>query len=109
MAENPDRIIDARLTRLPHCAQALGAADQPEVHAYDHIDLPPIKPIITRINRYHGIVRAAAGMLVPPTLRLSAGISSGQSFVRILPSPGDIQASAEVLVEIASGSSVWRP
>ncbi|MEE3499904.1 IS66 family transposase [Acidiphilium acidophilum] len=54
LAENPDRIIDARLTACPHCAQALGAADQPEVHAYDHIDLPPIKPIITRINRYHG-------------------------------------------------------
>ena len=51
LAENPDRIIDARLTACPHCAHALSAADQPEVHAYDHIDLPPIKPMITRAAR----------------------------------------------------------
>jgi len=55
LAENPDRVINARLTACPHCAHALGSADQPEIHAYDHIDLPPIKPIVTRINRYHGI------------------------------------------------------
>jgi transposase len=26
-----------------------------EIHAYDHIDLPPIQPIVTRIHRHHGI------------------------------------------------------
>ena len=31
LAENPDRIIDARLTACPHCAHALGAADQPDI------------------------------------------------------------------------------
>ena len=34
LAENPDRIIDARLTACPHCAHALGAADQSDIHAY---------------------------------------------------------------------------
>jgi len=36
------------------CGTALSAADQPDVFAYDHIDLPPIKPITTRINLHKG-------------------------------------------------------
>lgn len=55
LAENPDRVIEARLTACPNCDHALDAADQSEIHAYDHIDLPPIKPIVTRINRHHGV------------------------------------------------------
>lgn len=55
LAERPDRIIEARLAACPHCAHALGAADQPDLHAYDHIDLPPLSPIVTRINRHRGV------------------------------------------------------
>jgi hypothetical protein len=32
------------------CGAALSPADQPDVFAYDLIDLPPIKPVTTRIN-----------------------------------------------------------
>ena len=52
LAEYPDRIIEATLATCPHCDRALGAADITGVHAYDHIDLPPIRPIVTRINRH---------------------------------------------------------
>ncbi len=38
----------------PHCAHALTAADQSGLHAYDHIDLPPIRPIVTRVHRHRG-------------------------------------------------------
>ena len=55
LAEHPDRIIEATLAACPHCAHALGAADLPEIHAYDHIDLPPLRPIVTRINRHRGV------------------------------------------------------
>jgi len=41
LAEHPDRIIEATLTACPHCANALSAADQPGIHAYDHIEWPP--------------------------------------------------------------------
>ena len=54
LAEHPDHTIEAMLDACPHCDQALSPADQPDVHAYDHIDLPPIRPITTRINRHHG-------------------------------------------------------
>ena len=55
LAERPDRIIEATLAACPHCAHALGPADQREIHAYDHIDLPPLSPIVTRINRHRGV------------------------------------------------------
>jgi transposase len=54
LSENPDRVVETRAATCPHCDHALSAADQPEFHAYDHIDLPPIKPVVTRIHRHRG-------------------------------------------------------
>jgi transposase len=51
LAEHPDVTIEATLAACPHCDHALDPADMTDIHAYDHIDLPPIRPIITRINR----------------------------------------------------------
>ncbi len=55
LAERPDRIIAATLAACPHCAHPFGPADLPDIHAYDHIDLPPLRPIVTRINRHRGV------------------------------------------------------
>ena len=55
LAEHPDRIIEATLAACPHCAHAFGPADLLDIHAYDHIDLPPLRPIVTRVNRHRGI------------------------------------------------------
>jgi transposase len=55
LAEHPDRIIEATLAACPHCDHVLGPADMTGIHAYDHLDLPPIRPIVTRINRHRGV------------------------------------------------------
>ncbi len=55
LAAHPDHVIEATLATCPHCEHALGLADQPDIHAYDHIDLPPISPVVTRINRHRGV------------------------------------------------------
>jgi transposase len=55
LTEHPDRIIEATLGACPHCAHALGPTDLADIHAYDHIDLPPLRPIVTRINRHRGV------------------------------------------------------
>jgi transposase len=55
LAEHPDRIIEATLAACPHCDHALGPADMSDIHAYDHVDLPPIRPIVTRIHRRRGV------------------------------------------------------
>jgi len=55
LAAHPGHVIEATLATCPHCEHALGLADQPDIHAYDHIDLPPISPVVTRINRHRGV------------------------------------------------------
>jgi len=55
LATHPDHVIEATLATCPHCEHALGLADHPDIHAYDHIDLPPISPVVTRINRHRGV------------------------------------------------------
>src|SRR5271167_5039726 len=55
LAPSPDRIVESVAERCPHCNHALAAADQPGFHAYDHIELPPLRPVITRIHRHRGV------------------------------------------------------
>jgi transposase len=55
LAPNPDRIVESFADCCPHCNHALTPADQSGVHAYDHIELPPIHPVITRVHRHRGV------------------------------------------------------
>src|ERR1700679_1191443 len=55
LSETPDRVVEARAQACPHCDHALSAEDQPAFHAYDHIELPPIKPVVTRVHRHRGV------------------------------------------------------
>jgi transposase len=55
LAEHPDRIIESLAAACPHCAHPLTPADQPGFHAYDHIALPPLRPVVTRVHRYRGV------------------------------------------------------
>ena len=68
LSAHPDRIIAATLAACPHCDHPLGAAEQSGIHAYDHIDLPPIRPVVTRVNRHRGVCpccRKRFGAAVP--------------------------------------------
>jgi transposase len=55
LAPSPDRIVETLAERCPHCHHALTAVDQSGFHAYDHIELPPIRPVITRVHRHRGM------------------------------------------------------
>jgi len=54
LADNPDRIVESLAQCCPHCAHELSPDDQPGFHAYDHIELPAIRPVVTRIQRHRG-------------------------------------------------------
>ena len=60
LSEHPDRIIEATLSACPHCACVLGSADQPDTHAYDHIELPAISPLVWAFGPAAGTVRIEA-------------------------------------------------
>lgn len=53
LAENPDATREI-YAETCSCGAALSPADQPDAFAYDHIDLPPIRPVTTRINLHKG-------------------------------------------------------
>ena len=54
LAETPDQMVIAKPAHCQHCRTALTDADQRLAQRYDKIDLPPIKPIVTRVERYAG-------------------------------------------------------
>jgi transposase len=54
LTEHPDRLVETLAEACPHCDHALSPDDQTGFHAYDHIELPPIKPVVTRIHRHRG-------------------------------------------------------
>ena len=51
---DPDRIIDAALDACPHCAAAFPVEQQSPQQVYDRIELPPIKPDVTRVRLFGG-------------------------------------------------------
>jgi len=51
---NPDHVCEVYAKACTGCGTRLSEADQPDVQAYDHIDLPPIKPVTTRVNLHRG-------------------------------------------------------
>lgn len=57
LAERPDRTERVMAATCCHCGTDV--ADQPQRcrHRYDHIDLPPIRPIVTRIELFGGRCR----------------------------------------------------
>ena len=50
----PDRVVDAALDACPHCAAAFPVEQQTAQQVYDRIELPPIRPDVTRVRLFGG-------------------------------------------------------
>src|SRR5512135_2801833 len=57
LTETPDKTERRLVETCPHCGTAVTAADQRCRHRYDHIDLPDIRPVVTRIEVFGGRCR----------------------------------------------------
>jgi transposase len=75
LAADPDHVVEADAETCPHCAHTLSQADRSEMVAHDHIELPPIRPVITRIHRHRGVCPACQGRFCAP-----AGLEAGSPF-----------------------------
>jgi transposase len=74
LSERPDKVTETFAATCPHCAHALSAADQPAFQAYDHIELPPIRPVVTRIHRHRGLCpRCRRAFCAPPPAGMAPG------------------------------------
>ena len=49
------RVTARRIAHCRHCGTDLSSVAQTPFHAYDHIELPPIKPDVTRVTLYRGL------------------------------------------------------
>jgi len=74
---NPDRIVDARLDVCPHCAAAWPAAPQTPQLVYDRIELPPIRPEVTRVQLFGGRCACCGGRAIAAA---PAGLEPGSPF-----------------------------
>jgi transposase len=51
---SPDREVERRLAACPKCEAVFPAALQTEQEVYDRIELPPIRPDVTRVRLFGG-------------------------------------------------------
>jgi len=85
LAANPDRIVASVAERCPHCDHALTLADQSGFHAYDHIELPPLRPVITRMHRHRGVCPSCRrGFSAPPPAGIPPGSPFGPGLVALI-------------------------
>ena len=70
---NPTQVREMRAVCCPHCRGDLAAAAQAPCAVYDHIELPPIRPAVTRVTLMGGTCphcartfKAAAPADMPP-------------------------------------------
>ena len=52
LSKNPDQTIKATVKSCTECGKEIAESMQVLLERYDKIDIPPIKPIVTRIERY---------------------------------------------------------
>ena len=74
---DPDQIVTAKVKACPHCAATIAESEQ-KLHAvYDKIEIPPIKPIVTRVNQYGGKCEHCQQEYVAP---VPVGMEAGSPF-----------------------------
>jgi len=52
LSETPDQTIEAEVKSCQGCREDLTTSFQHLMQRYDKIDIPPIKPIVTQVERY---------------------------------------------------------
>ena len=77
LAEEPDQFVIAQVAACAHCHTTLGAGDQVLHARYDKIDLPPIRPVVTRVERYRGHCPCCGGTTLAP---VPDGMEEGSPF-----------------------------
>lgn len=85
----PDRIVEAWAKLCPHCASGLEATAQRPVAVYDRIELPPVRPVVTRVVLHAArcpccaaLVRATAPVGLEPGSPYGASIAALALYLR---------------------------
>ena len=79
LVEHPDETVIARAACCAHCQARLHEADQRLEARYDKVDLPPVRPVVTRVERYAGRCRCCGATTLAP---VPEGLEPGTPFSR---------------------------
>jgi transposase len=77
LACEPDETVIARPVTCLHCQASLAEADQTLHGRYDKIELPQVRPVVTRVERYAGHCSGCGSVTVAP---VPAGLEEGSPF-----------------------------
>jgi transposase len=74
---HPDQTVTAKAPACAHCQAALTDADQVLHGRYDKIDLPVVRPVVTRVERYAGHCPCCGSVTLAP---VPVGLENTSSF-----------------------------
>ncbi len=77
LACDPDETVIAKAVACAHCQAALRDADQVLHGRYDKIDLPVVRPMVTRVERYAGHCRCCGHVTLAA---IPTGLEEGSPF-----------------------------
>ncbi len=77
LSANPDETVIARPMCCARCQAAFDAADHQLVNRYDKVELPKVKPIVTRVELYAGHCQGCGATTLAP---LPEGLEPGSPF-----------------------------
>ncbi len=77
LCANPDETVTARAARCQHCSSQLADADQALHARFDKIEIPKVKPVVTRVEQYAGHCQCCGGTTLAP---LPDGLEQGSPF-----------------------------
>ena len=91
LCASPDEVVVARPNRCQHCQAGLGEAGQVLAARYDKVELPQVRPVVTRVERYAGRCACCGGTTlaaVPeglgPGTPFGAGIVALALYLRVV-------------------------
>ena len=97
---HPDQVIIAKAHVCPHCGHGVAAAAQSRQAVYDKIEVPPIQPIVTRVEQYGGRCAGCGPLYVAPVptgmepgTPLGASVQSLATYLRYTPAISDERLS----------------
>ena len=85
LSASPDQVVVARVNRCPHCGSAVERAHQQLKSVYERIELPQVRPQVTRVERYGGQCACCQQSYdAPVPVGLEPGSPFGQSIASVV-------------------------
>lgn len=85
LSASPDQVVVAQVNRCPHCGSEVERASQQLKAVYERIELPQVRPQVTRVERYGGQCRCCQQSYEAPVpVGLAPGSPFGQSIASVV-------------------------